>query len=409
MTKIALPSQDEYRRGIMKRATYISALTLALALPGSVLAAPHNELVPAMAKAGRSVVIATSSPGNTYALGASVILAAPVSKDLSALGGTVVVASPITGDALLIGGSVETRAPIVGDMRVISGSANIEKPVGGDLAALVFSLKGVGKVKGNVLVAALNATLTGGADGPVTIYGNTITLGGGYKGDVRVVAGDHLTLLPGTTIHGSLVYQAPVPAAIPDSASVLGGITYTEASYLPGANVSRVLAFASIGIFLLARVLALLILAGLLTGLFPRFADAVIDEAYEGRMRHILLLMLLGFATFVATPILLLLLTLTFIGLGLAILLFILYVLLVLLSLVYAGVLVGGLFARRFLHRERVGWSDGVLGTFVLSIVALVPVLGLLLVVLLASFAAGALLAIFFRFALGYVEEEAML
>ncbi|MDO8408174.1 MAG: hypothetical protein Q7S95_02985 [bacterium] len=391
----------------MKRAGAL--LVLLFALPSSAFAAGHAEPVSALAKAGRSVVIATSSPGNTYALGASVVLAAPVSRDLAALGGTVVVASPIAGDALLIGGSVETRAPIAGDMRVISGSANIEKPVGGDLAALVLSLKGAGRVEGNVLVAALNATLTGGADGPVTIYGNAVTLGGDYKGDVRVVVGDHLTLLPSTTIHGSLVYQAPVPAFIPDSASVAGGITYTEASYLPGANVSRTLAFASIGIFFLARVLAILILAGLLTGLFPRFADAIIDEAYEGRTRHILLLMLLGFAAFVATPILLLLLTLTFIGLGLAILLFILYVLLVLLALVYAGVIVGGLFVRRFLRRERVGWSDGVLGTLVLSVVALVPVLGLLLVVLLASFAAGALLAIFFRFALGYVEEDAML
>ena len=393
----------------MKRATYIFALAFTLLLPGGILAASHVEPVPALAKAGRSVVIATSSPGNTYALGVSVILAAPVSRDIAALGGTVVVASPIAGDALLIGGSVETRAPIVGDTRAISGSVNIEKSVGGDLAALAFSLKGVGQVEGNVLVAAGSVMLTGGADGPVTIYGNAVTLGGDYGGDVRVVAGDHLTLMPDTTIHGSLVYQAPIPAVIPDSASVLGGVIYTEASYLPGANVSRVLAFASIGIFFLARVLALLILAGLLTGLFPRFADAVIDEMYGGRMRHVLLLVLLGFATFVATPILLLLLTLTFIGLGLAILLFILYVLLVLLALVYAGVLVGGLFVRRFLHRERIGWSDGVLGTLVLSIVALVPMFGFLLVVLLASFAAGALLAICFRFAFGYVEEDAML
>src|SRR3989344_4802105 len=102
MTKIALPGQDGYRRVIMKR---VAVLLLLLLLPSGALAAGHVEPVPAMAKAGRSVVIATSSPGNTYALGASVVLAAPVSKDLAALGGTVIVASPVAGDALLIGGA----------------------------------------------------------------------------------------------------------------------------------------------------------------------------------------------------------------------------------------------------------------------------------------------------------------
>lgn len=410
MTKIALPSQDGYRMGIMKRTgVLLMPITLALLLPVSALAAPHGGVIPATANVDRSVVVATSSPGNAYAIGASVVFAAPVSGDLTALGGTVDAASPVAGDALLIGGSVQMRAPVAGDMRAIAGSTDIEKPVGGDFAALTLSLHDAGRVKGNVLVAAVDATLTGGADGPVTIYGNSITLGGDFAGDVRVVAGDHLILLPRTVIHGSLSYQAPVPATIPDSARVEGGVTYTEASYLPGANVSRTLAFASIGIFFFARVLAILILAGLLTGLFPRFADTLIDEAYMGRTRHILLTTLLGFATFVATPILLLLLTLTFIGLGLAILLFILYVLLVFLAFVYAGVLVGGLAARRLLHRERVRWSDGVLGTLVLSVVALVPVFGFLLLVLLASFAAGALLAICFRFALSHEEEDAML
>ena len=219
-------------------------------------------------------------------------------------------------------------------------------------------------------------------------------------------AGARVPPLPGTPIRGSLVYQAPAPALIPEPDAITGGVTYTEASYLPGEKISRALALASIGIFFLARVLATLILAGLLTGLFPRFADTLITEAYAGRARRILLTTLLGFAAFVATPILILLLSLTFIGLGLAILLFILYALLILLALVYAGVLVGGLFARRFLHRERVRWSDGVLGTLVLSVAALVPVLGLLVTVLLASFVAGTLLALFFRLAFGREGED---
>lgn len=348
---------------------------------------------------------ATASSSNVYEVGASVIVAAPVARDLTAVGGTIVEAAEVAGDTLLLGGSVAVRAPSKGDLRLIAGNAIIEHPVAGDLAALALRLHVEAPVTGSVSVGALSATLSRGATGPVVMYGNAITLGGEFGGDVRVVAGDRLTLLPGTKIKGTLTYQAPVPATIPDSAAVQGSISYTAASYLPGVGVSKTLALVSIGIFLFARVLASLILAGLLAGLFPRFAEAVIDEVYDKRARRFLLTALLGFAAVVATPILILLLALTFIGLGLAILLAIAYALLILLALIYAGILTGGVFARRFFYRDTVRWSDGVLGTLALSLVALVPVVGMLLVLVLASLAAGALLQIVFRFAFLHTDE----
>lgn len=388
---------------------YLLVAALAVLLPASVLAAPPATSTSAVAYAGRSLVLATSSPGNAYLGGASVIVVSPVKGDLSALGGTLTVAAPVLGDALLFGGSTAISAPVTGDLRIFAGTITIDKPVAGDLFALGFSLKESAHVQGSVLVAAANASVTGGADGPVTIYGNSVTLGGEFAGTVGVVAADHLTLLPDTTIHGSLTYQSPLPASIPDSAHVVGETTYTQASYLPGANISRALAIASIGIFLVVRILALLILAGLLTGLFPRLADAVIDEGYERSIRHMLLTTLLGFAAFVATPILILFLALTFIGLALAVLLFIAYALLVFLALMYAGITLGGVASRRFFERDGVLWRDGVLGTLALSLIALVPVVGLLIVLVLASFAAGALLQIFFRFAFTREEEGEMI
>ena len=353
----------------------------------------------------RSLVVATSSPGNAYEVGASVVAAAPVAKDFTAVGGTIVEAAEVAGDALLLGGTVAVRAPVAGDLRLLAGSASIEGPVAGDLAAIALKLTATAPVTGSSFVGALDTTLTGGAAGPVTIYGNTVTLGGDFAGDVRVVAGDRLTLLPGTKIRGALTYQAPVPATISGSAAAVGGIHYTVASYLPGVGVSKTLALASIGIFLFARVLASLILAGLLAGLFPGLAEAVIDEAYGVRARHLLLTTLLGFAAIVATPIFILLLALTFVGLGLAILLGIAYALLILLALVYSGILAGGAFARRYLHRDYVRWSDAVLGTLALSLVALIPTIGVLLVLLLTAFAAGALLQISFRFAFLHTDE----
>lgn len=380
----------------------LGALFISLLLPASAFAA---SAAPASFSAARSLLAASSSPGNAYAAGVSVVLTAPVAGDFSAIGGSIITAAPITGDGLFMAGSISSRAPVAGDFRAAGGTINVEEPIAGDLIAFGFSVYDTGRAGGSVFITAADVSLKNGAAGPVTVYGNEVTLAGDFSGDVTAVIGGHLTLAPGTTIHGKLSYEAPEPATIPASATIGGGVRYTNASYLPSASTSRALAFVSMGVFLLVRILGALILAGLLAGLFPRLAEAITERAYTQSPRNILLTMLLGFAAFVATPALFLLLALTFVGIGLALLLLLLYALLAILALIYAGILLGGLFARHFLGREAVLWHDGVLGVFALSLIALVPIGGPLIVLFFATFSAGALLMIFFHFAFPREEQ----
>lgn len=378
----------------------LPALLILLLIPASVLAARG----PASFSAGRSLIAASSSPGNAYFAGVSVVSTAPVAGDLSVLGGSIVAAAPVQGDELLLAGSISLRAPVAGDLRAVGGSIGIESAVAGDLAAFGFSVHSSGRTLGSSFIIAADIALSGGAGGPVTAYGNNVSLAGDFSGDVSIVAAGRVSLAPGTVIRGKLSYQAPDVAAIPASATVIGGVEYTSASYLPDAGTSRALALASIGFFLFARILGALILAGLLAGLFPKLAEMVADRAYAGRPRSILLTTLLGFAILVATPVLIALLALTFVGIGLAFLLLIIYALLALFALLYAGILLGGIFARRVMKRKHILWRDGMLGMFALSITALVPVVGALAAALLTVFSAGALLQIFFHFA--FPREE---
>lgn len=371
----------------------------ALLLPAGALAAPASFL------AERSLLIASSSVGNAYASGFSVVLTAPVAGDFAVLGGSVVTAAPIAGDGLLIGGSVNSRAAVGGDLRAVGGSVGIAEPVAGDLAAFGFSVRDTGRVRGSVFIIAADAEVANGATGPVVIYGNDIALSGDFADDVTVVASGRLTLAASTTIAGALSYQAPEKAAIPGSARIAGGVKYTNVSYLPSSDTSHILDLMSLGLFLLVRVLGALLLAGLLAGLFPKLAAQIVDSAYTGRPRDILLTTLLGFAILVATPMLFILLMLTFVGIGLALLLLVLYALTVLLAFVYAGILLGGIFARRFSRREVVLWHDGVLGMLALSLIGLVPIIGIAVVLLFTTFAAGALLSLFFHYAFPREEQ----
>ena len=379
-------------------------LTL-LILPTSSLAAP----APASFSAARSVLVASSSPGNAYAAGFSVVRTANVVGDLSAFGGSIITAAPVSGDELLLAGSIYSRARVGGDFRAVGGSITIEEPVQGDLVAFGFSVRDSGRAGGSVLIVAANASLTNGAEGPVTIYGNTVSLAGDFAGNVNIVASGRITLSASTTIKGSLSYESPEPAIIPASAIILDGVEYTNASYLPDIGTSRILALMSIGFFLFVRILGALILAGLLAGLFPRLAVAVVERATTARPHRILLTILLGFAVLVVTPVLFLLLALTFVGIGLALLLLITYAFILLLSLIYAGILLGSILTRRYTHRDSVLWHDGVLGMLALSFLALVPYIGPFIILFFTTFSAGALLLIFFHFAFPHEERTSKL
>ena len=381
--------------------TLLAALTLLL-VPAGAFAAR----APASFSVAQTLLAASSSPGNAYAAGVSIVLTAPVTGDFSALSGSIITAAPVSGDDLLLAGSISSRAPVRGDFRAIGGNIDVEEPVAGDLVAFGYDVYDSGHPGGNVFIIAANTTLADGSAGPVTLYGNNISLAGDFAQAVTVIASGRLTLAASTTIRGRLSYQSPVPATIPESVTVGGGIEYTSASYLPNAGTSRVLSLVSMGFFLVARILGALILAGLLAGLFPKLAEAVVARS-EMKTRSILLTMLLGFAILVASPVLLILLSLTFVGLGLALLLGILYALLAFLSVVYAGILIGCVFVRRYLHRETVLWHDGVFGMLILSLIALVPVIGMFAAFLFAVFSAGALLQIFFHAAFPHEDYTA--
>jgi hypothetical protein len=367
-----------------------------LLVPTMVFAA---STPPSSFSAAWSLLEATALPGSAYAAGGTVTLTAPVGGDFSAVGGSIIAAAPIKGEALFLGGSVDMRSLVGGSVRAIAGNFSVEQPVTGDLVVLGATVLDAGRASGSVFIVAQHASVTNGAGGPVTIYGSDVSLAGNFAGDVQIITSGRLSIASTTVIHGTLSYQSPEEANIPSTASILGGVTYTNASYLPSTSTSRTLAFVSIGVFLLVRILGGLILAGLLAGLFPTFAESFSERVYGLRPRSILLTTLLGFAALIVTPVLLLLLLLTFVGIGLALLLGIVYTLVLFVSFFYAGILMGALLARLVAKREQILWRDGVIGMFVFSLITLIPLIGWYCALVLVIFTLGNLLLFFFHFA----------
>ncbi|MDQ1299493.1 MAG: hypothetical protein QG636_161 [Patescibacteria group bacterium] len=372
-------------------------LLATLVLPASLSAATFVS--------ARTLVVSESPLDNAYLAGTDVTVAAPLPGDLLAAGGTISIAATVVGDATVAGGTVSVTRPVEGDLRAAGAQVIVSAPVSGDLV-----------LAGGTVTASSTATDTriiGGAvrvtgsGGKVVVYGAEVYLSGTFEGNVEVTASDRLTLLEGTVINGSLRYDAPQEVAIPASAAILNGVTYTGASsYLPTIEQAKTFAIAGASVFLLVRILAVLIAAALLAGLFPVFAQAVADRALSRSPGRFALLVLLGFGVVFATPVFIFILLVSFVGMGVGFLLLTLYLFLLMLGYLYAGVLAGAALGRGLLKREIVTWKLAILGMLVLYLTSIVPVVGGIILFILFFAATGTIVVLAHRFAFGRIQED---
>lgn len=366
---------------MMTRATGLIALLLVPILAGA-----------ATFSSARTLILSEIPNGNAYVAGGDVRVTAASSADLVAAGGTVTVLSPVAGDLMVAGGTIDIQERVGGDVRLAGGQVHAEGAAGDLLAA-----GGVVRITGETGEAHLTGASVehlGGARGPVTIYATSAVLAGEFDGDVTVTVSDRLTLGEGTVIRGALRYNAPQEAAIPASAEV-GEVIYTGSSFfLPTAEEARTFALAGLGVLFVVRLVSALLAAGVMGALFPSLAQAVGDRALARSVRHFALLALLGFGIIVATPILLFLLAASFVGLGIAFIVGAAYLLLLLLSYIYAAVIAGAALMRAVTKRATFYWRDAVLGMLVLQLVGPIPFVGALVVLILVCAAAGSLIAL---------------
>lgn len=355
---------------------------------------------------GQTTSVATSTPDNTYIAGGTVNVDNPVGADLSAVGGTVSVSAPVAGDALLAGGTIRTDQPIAGDARIAGGTINIRNTVGGDLFAAGGYINDTGRAK-YLYLAGNNVSVLNGANGTTTIYGVDVALAGEFKGNVKVVATDKLTIADGTIIDGTLNYNAPQQVTLPDSAVVKGGVQYIgTAPFVPTAKQAQTFATAGLWIFFIVRILAALVVVGIIVGFYPGVTNELIEQALTRSVERTLLLMLLGFAAVVAVPVLLLLLVVSFVGIGIALVIGVAYLLFLLLSYTFAAALAGSALVWAFRKRTLITWRTALLGVIVLEVVGIIPVIGFIIKFVCAAIAGGALLVLFYKYSFRRDQEE---
>jgi len=322
--------------------------------------------------------------------------------DMFVAGGTPRVSAPVKGDLVAAGGELRISAPVAGDIMAAGGTVRIDAAAGQDVYAGGGQVEIGGSISRNARVAGGsvsvgprarilgNASLAGGRlemlgsiGGYLQAAGGRVFIDGRIDGDVEAAAGE-LELGPQARIGGKLRYRSRAPLKQDAAAQVRGGIERLEMPERRGAKRSgAVYGFWTLGLMLMAAVLV-----ALLPDFFGRVA--VTARARFGWS------LLAGFVALAVIPAAALVLLISVIGIPLAGLTVLLYLVLLLVGYVCAGIALGDVALKRWLARRAAhrGWRAlaAAIGVLVIGLLALVPWLGALIAFLALIAGMGALL-----------------
>ncbi|MDX1375284.1 MAG: polymer-forming cytoskeletal protein [Burkholderiales bacterium] len=326
--------------------------------------------------AGGTALVSSSVAGDLFLAGGEVIVGDEVGGDLVAAGGTIRIDADSGQDVYAAGGQLSLNARVARNARLAGGKLDIgpRARIAGSLAAAGGRINVRGPVDGYVLAAAKRVYIDAPIGGDVELRASSIELG------------------PRARIAGGLRYAAQTELQRDPAAEIGGSVERIEprraADWL---RIGDAVEGAIVAAFWIWTV-GMMVLAVVFVVVAPKSATQL-AETVRGRFWTSLLV---GFLTLVAAPIAIAILLATGIGAPLGLLLLLAYAAVLLVGYAAAGVALGqGVLERinpdRTRHRA---WqaAAAVLALLVLTLLALIPVLGGLIAFVALLVGAGALL-----------------
>ncbi|MFA5134220.1 MAG: hypothetical protein WC505_00320 [Patescibacteria group bacterium] len=282
-----------------------------------------------------------------------------VDGDIIAAAEEITINGAVAGNVRVAGSTVEVNGSIGKNANIFAGTAVLgeDASIGWTLAFWSGAIE-----------------INGAVGGSIYGYGGNVTLGSAVGSNVTVLLDElgRVTLEPGVTIGGDLTYRSDTDAAIAAGALVKGDTIHT----MPFEDVLGARQFLHIS-WLLGKVIglfSLLLVGTIIVSLMKRKTMEVAGALWDRPAPSVLwgLLILIG------TPIAAVAITVTIIGIPLAMILMGTYALLIYLSTVFAGVLLGEKLLNA--HREdgakvAIIWTM-MLGTFILYVLMSIPYAG---------------------------------
>ena len=357
---------------------------LLLTFLAAVLVLP-NLASAATFKHGDEVYVDQRTADDLYTTGGVLSITREVSGDLVAAGGRVSVDGKVTQDLMAGAGELTINGEIDDDVRVAGGNVRIDATIKDDLLAAGgdVSLTDSSFVGGDAHLVGGNLFMGGVINGDVKLVGNSIYLNSDIKGDLILVDFDKITFGPKAKVQGKLWYRAVQPIEIP-AKMVKGGVEY---KMIKTNQVEENLPAIMAG-FSLFSLLATLFFGLVFLWLCRFYILHATENAYDNTLKSVGV----GFLVLILSPIAVLILLITTIGIPLALALLALWMIFLYTGKVLAAMLIGfkivkvddkSSFPRLF--------GSFALGALIYTIVAMIPVVGWVVNLILVLLALGSM------------------
>ncbi len=325
---------------------------------------------------------------NLYAAGANVNIAGAVAGDLFAAGGNIIVSGPVSADLIAAGGTLNISGNVADDLRLAGGNINIANYIGGELLAAggqmtIMSGTVIGK---DVKIAGGNINYEGNAGGGVVIKSNSVYINGAVGKDLSVTARE-ITLGPKALIGGKFDYYSPKEAIIESGATIRGAVSFHKTE-MPAKKPAG--AWFFFGIFTLALIIkTLMFITASLVALY--FTGDQVKSIVKNASANFWKEAGRGFIILFIAPVAIIISFATIIGITLGIIALLVYLMLVFVAAVIAGLLFAQLALKYVFKKENyeLNWWVVVLAVAVLGLITFIPIAGWLFTLVLVFAALG--------------------
>jgi cytoskeletal protein CcmA (bactofilin family) len=367
--------------GVMQ--PYPSIRTVVPALCLVFFFAPFFSEAGSILRSGESVSLTSEqvAEGDFYVAANAVSLSGTVEGDAILVGGTVTVNGAVRDDLFIAGGTVDVHGAVGDDVRVAASEMTLAGEVSGNVVVVsrYFKTLSTARLGGDVVLFGGQVEILGEVDGNIVGRADSLRIDGPVAGNIDVTVGA-LTLGDRAAIGGAITYVSAEQLVRAQGATVSGAIVRNDPPLPRAGDAMRAMAMTML----------VLLFATLSWFLVFRETLASVTETAAARPWRAAVV---GFAFFFVIPIAAGVLFLSLLGSLVGILLVLAYLAALLAALLSLPALIGAWLWRAYAGERPLDILAVLIGATVVALLALIPLVGLFL-----------LLAVFF-IALGAVAE----
>lgn len=336
---------------------------------------------------------AEQAPDDVYAvLGRTATFVGSITGDAIAISRTIFSQSEISGDALFIGEDVSVLGKVLDDARLLGGRViTIDGTVLDDVVAIGSKVvvSPTGRIEGSLYAIGGEVEIHGTVLGDAKVHSARFLLTGAVEGILELWG--KATFMESSRIGGDFIAHSTGKAEPPLNVVITGKTILDEAKR--GSMEFSPRAF--FGGFFSLKTLMMLALGFMLFFLARERTEEVLLET----LPHFAARILRGLLILIVMPLAIILLIPTIVGIPIALLLLALLLLLFLLSSACAGILIGVWSEQLFFKRSAfpLSYRPVLFGIVFLSILSLIPFVGLLVYGILFLAVAGSIGTLFYR------------